>query len=393
MTGNSPFIIVNKNTPRAIEAFGRLGNVRALETQEIDAESVKDADILIVRSETKVDRKLLEGSRVKFVGTVTIGTDHCDLEYLDSRGICFASAPGSNATSVAEYVTAALLTWSQRTKQELEGRSIGIVGVGNVGKKVARMARTLGLHVYLNDPPLRRTTGDPSFLLLDELMTADFVTLHVPLTRTGADATCHFFGESRLGKMKKGSVLINTSRGGVVETGALLSALRSGHLSAAILDVWEGEPDIDIDLLDKVMLATPHIAGYSLDGKVNAVRMIAEAAAHFLKVPFEWSDEAESAENRPARIRLGDRAGRKKEDSLYRIVHRAYDIELDDYMLRKITGTEGGDRGKFFMKLRAEYRTRREFRTRIVDIPEGREDIREIVQELGFMTEVAEAAK
>ena len=392
MTSDSPLIIVNKNTPRAVETFGRLGNVRALRTEEITSDTVKDADILVVRSETKVDRSLLEGSKVKFVGTVTIGTDHCDLAYLDSHGIGFASAPGSNANSVAEYVTAALLTWAQRTKQELQGKSIGVVGVGNVGKKVARMARILGLTVHLNDPPLRRTTGDPSYLPLDELMGADFVTLHVPLTRTGEDATHHFFHESRLGKIKKGSVLINTSRGAVVESSALCSALQSRHLSAAILDVWEGEPDIDIDLLDKVMLGTPHIAGYSLDGKLNAVRMIAEAVARFLNVPFQWSDGFEGAEIKPARIRLRDRAGRK-EESLYRVVHRAYDIELDDYMLRKITTVSTEHRGKYFMKLRAGYRVRREFGNRIADVPEGREDIREIIQELGFMTEVTEAVR
>jgi erythronate-4-phosphate dehydrogenase len=392
MTSNPPVIIVNKNTPRSVETFGQLGTVRALKTDEITPDSVREAEVLVVRSETTVDEKLLAGSKVRFVGTVTIGTDHCDLEYLKSRGIGFASAPGSNSNSVAEYVTAALLTWAQRTKQELRGKSIGVVGVGNVGKKVARISRILGLKVYLNDPPLQRLTADSSYLPLDELMGADFITLHVPLTRAGGDATYHLFAESRLAKMKKGAVLINTSRGAVVEGQALLSALRSGHLSTAILDVWEGEPNIDTALLENVMLGTPHIAGYSLDGKLNAVRMIAEAAARFLKLPFEWVGDLEKSENKGARIRVSERM-KHREESLYYAIHRAYDIELDDYMLRKITSLTPVKRGAYFMKLRAEYRTRREFGNRTVDAPEGQDELKQILQDLGFVTEVAEAAR
>lgn len=392
MTSDSPVIIVNKNTPGVIETFEQLGSVRALKTEEITPEAVKPADVLIVRSETTVDQRLLDGSNVRFVGTVTIGTDHCDLEYLRSRGIGFASAPGSNSNSVAEYVTAALLTWAQRTKQELSGRSIGIVGVGNVGKKVARMARILGLSVFLNDPPLQRLTGDHAYLPLDELMECDFLSLHVPLTRAGEDATYHFFGEPRIAAMKKGSVLINTSRGAVVESNALLSALRSGHLSAAILDVWEGEPNIDAPLLESVILGTPHIAGYSLDGKLKAVQMVAEEVARFLKLPFEWKGDSEGGENKGARIRVSDRI-KHREELLYHVVHRAYDIELDDYMLRRILSLDPAKRGAYFMKLRAGYRTRREFAHRIVDIPEGKKNLRQVLQDLGFVMEVAEAAR
>jgi len=392
MNNDSPVIIVNKNTPRALETFGQLGTVLPLKTDEITPDSVKDADVLIVRSETTVDRHLLEESRVKFVGTVTIGTDHCDLEYLKSRRIGFASAPGSNSNSVAEYVAAALLTWAQRTGQGLSGKSIGIVGVGNVGKKVERIARILGLTVLLNDPPLKRLTGDPSYVPLDELMGADFVSLHVPLTRTGDDATYHFFDESRFARMKQGSVLINTSRGAVVDTSALRTALFSHHLSTAILDVWEGEPRIDTALLDRVMLGTPHIAGYSLDGKLNAVRMVAEETARFLKVPFAWTGDSDENENGAARIRVPEPAGHG-EGLLYHIVHQAYDIELDDYMLRKIMMLLPGNQGAYFMKLRAEYRTRREFPNRVVDLHEGQEELKQILQDLGFMTEVTEAAK
>jgi erythronate-4-phosphate dehydrogenase len=392
MTKDSHIIVVNKNTPRATEAFGQLGTVRPMKTEEITPDTVQDADILVVRSETRVDRQLLEGSKVKFVGTVTIGTDHCDLDYLRSRSIGFASAPGSNSNSVAEYVAAALLTWSQRTRQGLSGKSIGIVGVGNVGKKVARVAQLLGLNVLLNDPPLQRLTGDSSYIPLDDLMEADFVSLHVPLTRTGKDATYHSFDENRFGRMKRGSVLINTSRGGVIETSALRAAISSGHLSTAILDVWEGEPRIDTALLDRVMLGTPHIAGYSLDGKLNAVQMVAEEVARFLNVPFEWAGDAGESESHAARIHAPDSAG-QVEQLLNHIVHQAYDIELDDYLLRKIMLLLPAHQGEYFMKLRAEYRTRREFSNRVVDIPEGSEELKQVLHDLGFMTEVSEAAK
>ena len=386
MTNPRPIIIVNKYSPTASEMFGRLGIVRSLKSEEITREAVKDADILIVRSETMVDRSLLEGSKVRFVGTVTIGTDHCDLEYLRSQEIGFASAPGSNSNSVAEYVTAALLSWGKKTGQQLSGKSIGIVGVGNVGKKVAQMARILGLTVLLNDPPLQRVTGDPAYRPLDELMEADFVTLHVPLTHHGEDATYHLVAESPLSKMKRGSVLINTSRGGVVDGSALKSALYSHHCSTAILDVWEGEPGIDVALLDNVMVGTPHIAGYSLDGKLNAVRMVAENVAQFLDVPFEHIGEPDGKVESEFRVETPDPGGDVKEQ-LYHVVRQAYDIELDDSRLRKIILMPPGKQGPYFMKLRDEYRTRREFRNWVVAVPEKKGELNQILRDLGFRTE------
>ncbi|MBI4419049.1 MAG: 4-phosphoerythronate dehydrogenase, partial [Ignavibacteriales bacterium] len=213
-------IVISKNSPGASDAFSTLGSVRELDSSEITAETVRDADTLIVRSETRVDRPLLENSAVRFVGTLTIGTDHVDLKYLKSRNIGFASAPGSNANSVAEYVVAALLTWADKDGIQLREKSIGIVGVGNVGRIVAKYAAVLGMRVILNDPPLARVTGDPRYRPLDELMEADIVTVHVPLTRSGQDATVHLFGTDRIRAMKRGSVLINTSRGAVVDSNA-----------------------------------------------------------------------------------------------------------------------------------------------------------------------------
>ncbi len=387
MSGKSLNIVVNRNTPLAVEVFSRLGNVTALDTIDVTKRAVRDADILIVRSETKVDGNLLDGSAVRFVGTVTIGTDHIDLDYLASRGIQFASAPGSNSNSVAEYLAAALLVWSQRTQATLRGKILGVVGVGNVGSKVVKVARSLGTDVVLNDPPLQRKEASAAYRPLDELMDADFISLHVPLTRSGTDATFHLFGEHRIGKMKPGAVLINTSRGPVAESKAVGTALSTQHLSTAILDVWEDEPTIGADLLNQVMLGTPHIAGYSLDGKVNALRMVYEQVCRFLKIPPEPVNI--SMEGTPDSIEIspaGNASG--EEAALYSIVRQAYDIELDDRMLREVVSLPMGERGRFFMKLRADYRIRREFPRKRVMLSAQHEPLQETLRNLGFSTEM-----
>ena len=321
-----PKIVVNKHTPSVVEAFSHLGEVVALETLAVTRETVRDADILVVRSETKVNERLLEGSSVRFVGTVTIGTDHVDERYLASKGITFVSAPGSNSNSVKEYIAAALCVWSRRNSTPLIGKTIGIVGVGNVGSKVAIAARALGLNVVLNDPPLGRITGDSNYRPLDELMDGDFITIHVPLTKSGNDATFHLFDDARISKMKRGVVLINTSRGKVVETNALIDALSSHHLSASILDVWEGEPVLNTELLSRVLVGTPHIAGYSLDGKLNACRMVYEAVCRFLGVQPAWKIDASLP---PDTARITVPSGMTETNEIVRsVIGQAYDIEL-----------------------------------------------------------------
>ncbi|HET6273150.1 MAG TPA: 4-phosphoerythronate dehydrogenase [Bacteroidota bacterium] len=390
--GQAPTIVVNRNTPAVVETFSRLGKVIALDTQEVTRESVRNADVLVVRSETRVDRGLLEGSRVRFVGTVTIGTDHVDLEYLAANGIGFASAPGSNANSVAEYIAAALLVWSERTGEALNGKTIGVVGVGNVGSRVVSVARALGMNVILNDPPLARKTGDPAFLPLDELMGADVLTLHVPLARSGPDATYHLFDESHLSRMKRGSVLINTARGAVVETNALRAMLASKQLSTAILDVWEDEPGIDLALLNNVMLGTAHIAGYSLDGKLNALRMVYGELCRYLGVSVEPDVPSSAHPEIGPRIVVPASIAEEKEVVSF-VVRQAYDIELDDYMLRKVIAVAEGERGPYFAKLRAEYRARREFFNRCVELSARQVGSRAILEKLGFEIAVRRDAR
>jgi erythronate-4-phosphate dehydrogenase len=352
-------IAVDRNIPLAGSAFGPLGEVTLLETTAVTSGSVRDAGALVIRSETKVGPGLLEGSGVRFVGSATIGTDHIDLPYLASKGITFASAPGSNANSVKEYVLAALLALARRGGFSLRGRTLGVVGAGNVGGRVASMARALGMTVLENDPPREREAGGGGYLPIDDLMGADIITLHVPLARTGSDPTFHLFDARRLRAMKRGSILINTSRGAVVETGALESALLERHIAAAVLDVWEGEPDIDAALLRRVSLGTSHIAGYSIDGKVNAAGMIRASLCRFLNNASAWDPSREIPSPPVPSVALPGRG--TTEEILEMAVKACYDIECDDRLLRGLFEVPREERGRCFMSLRTGYRVRREF--------------------------------
>jgi len=379
-------ILIDKKTPFGKEAFRHLGNVTAVASQEISNEAVRDKDILVVRSETPVNRGLLEGSRVRFVGTTTIGTDHIDLGYLSSQKIGFASAPGCNANSVMEYVVIALLTLAVRNGSSLKGKTLGVVGVGNIGSKMVVAGRALGMNVLENDPPLERLTGDSRFISLDEIMEADFVTLHVPLTRQGEDATYHLFDERRIAQLRKSAFLINTSRGSVVKTSALIACLQERRMAGAVLDVWENEPNIDMALLSLTELATPHIAGYSFDGKVNAVQMISSAVCDYLGCADKWKVPAVQADISQQVALMPEHSGGFEKD-LLSITSRCYDIEGDDVRLRELVGIPPDKRGKQFSRLRAEYPLRREFgNTRVKKDAEQRE-LLDTLRELGFVME------
>ncbi len=276
-------IVVDENVPYARETFGSLGSVTLVHGRKINPDHVRQADVLIVRSITRVNEDLLGGSRVRFVGTATIGVDHVDLGYLQRKGVAFYSAPGSNANSVSEYIVAALLLAADRTARRLEGCTIGVVGVGNVGSKVVQKAEALGMRCLLNDPPKQRETGDPKYLPLEALFReSDFISLHVPLERQGPDATINLAGTAFFRSLKPGSVFLNSSRGQVVDEAALKAALFDQRVRLAVLDVWQNEPGIDPDMARHAFLATPHIAGYSFDGKVAATGMLYEAVCSWL---------------------------------------------------------------------------------------------------------------
>jgi erythronate-4-phosphate dehydrogenase len=239
--------------------------------------------------------------------------------------------------------------------------------------------------VLQNDPPLARQTGEPRFLPLDALMEADFITLHVPLSRTGPDATYHFFDEARIGALKPGSVLINASRGAVVETEAIRKALIRKHLASGVLDVWEKEPTIDAGLLSLLTIGTAHVAGYSLDGKVNAVRMVYDALCKHLGVQPTWNDWNKLPAPAAPRISLPS-PDRTKEETLRKTVAQCYDLELDDSLLRGMLEQPEDRRASYFMRLRTGYRMRREFFATTVDVPPGQEEIGRTLRSLGFST-------
>ncbi|MHC4603656.1 MAG: 4-phosphoerythronate dehydrogenase [Planctomycetota bacterium] len=359
-------IVADENIPFVAECFSSIGEVEVVSGREITPGVVADADILLVRSITRVGTDLLAGSAVRFVGTATIGFDHIDTEYLSRNNISFASAPGSNANSAAEYVIAALLNVAQKHNVNIEDRSIGIIGVGNVGSRVAKKCVALGMKVYLNDPPLQRQTGDAKYLPIEELFGCDFITLHTPLTFEGIDRTFHLAGETFFKSLKTGCIFFNASRGGVVDSGALKAAKESERLKAVVLDVWEGEPDIDVELLEMVDIGTPHIAGYSLDGKIAGMIMIYKSACEYFGFSAKYDVEDFMPEAGVPRLEISQKPGTER-DVLLSAVEKIYDIKADDIRMRRILEESVEKRVEFFDALRKYYPVRREFQnTRVI---------------------------
>lgn len=374
-----------RNMPFAEDAFGTLGDVVALEGRSLTPEDVCDADLLATRSTTPITRELLEGSRVRFYGTATIGTDHIDIPYLAEAGIPWAAAPGCNANSVAEYVTAALLLLGGRHGFELAGKTLGVVGVGNVGRRVVAKGRALGMRVICNDPPRQRDPTDAeaqAFTDLDALLAeADVVTFHVPLNREGPDRSVGLADAARLARMKPGTLLINAARGAVVVGDALLAALASGHISHAVLDTWEGEPDFRPDLLAHVDLGTPHIAGHSFEGKVNGTVMVYEAACAHLGVAPRWTPQLPTP---PVPHIDLDASGLAPEELLRQLVLRVYAIEEDDQRLRAAAAGDDTARRHAFDQQRKNYPMRREFPATTVSLTGASAALRAQVRDLGF---------
>ena len=350
-------IVADENILFVHEAFEPMGEVISAPAAAIDRTLVADADMLLVRSVTKVDAGLLEGSNVRFVGTATIGVDHIDLGYLDQRGIAFSSAPGSNATSVAEYLVAALFVLQQRHGLQFDGLKLGIVGVGNVGSRVLPRAQALGFDCVLCDPPLADRTGDDKYSPLEAIFACDIITLHVPLMKAPPYPTWHLVDEDFLAEMKPGALLINTSRGAVVDNSALKAALERGELRGAVLDVWEGEPLVDLDLLQRVDIATPHIAGYSLDGKVKGTQQIYEALCTHLGVTPQWDPKSVMPHPECPTLTVDAQTS----GSLSGALEAVYDIMRDDGALRAVREIPENERASFFQRLRKEYPRRREF--------------------------------
>ena len=338
-------VVADDKIPFLRGVFEPFANVEYLPGNSIDREALLDADALIVRTRTNCTPELLAGTKVKFVATATIGFDHISPDL----PVPWSNAPGCNAASVAQYITSALLSLDDLP---LAGRTLGIVGAGHVGTEVAAVGRALGMTVLLNDPPRQEKEGSSGFVPLAEVVEkSDFLTFHVPLERTGKYPTFHLADEALLKKMKPGSVLLNSSRGEVVDAAALKEILRTGKIHA-VLDVWENEPEIDPELQALLTFGTPHIAGYSTDGKANGTAMAVRAVAKALNITGLLDFEVKELPAAPNPTIVLP-AGISEKEALKRAVNAAYDIRQDDGNLRKEPG-----KFEFF---RGHYPLRREF--------------------------------
>lgn len=282
-------VIVDNKIPYINEAIEKIADeVVYLPGSSFTPKAVRDADALIVRTRTRCNRELLDGSKVKFIATATIGYDHIDTDYCRKAGIVWTNCPGCNAGSVEQYVHSALLLLKREKGLDLAKATLGIVGVGHVGSRVARMAEALGMKVLLNDPP-RADKGEEGFVSLQTLARqCDVITFHTPLNREGKYRTFHLADEDFLFSLERKPYLINSSRGEVVDTASLLAALACGRVKEAVVDTWEHEPFISKELREVAYIATPHIAGYSADGKANATRMSLEALCRFFHIDAQF---------------------------------------------------------------------------------------------------------
>ncbi|MEM1041585.1 MAG: 4-phosphoerythronate dehydrogenase [Bacteroidota bacterium] len=355
-------IVADANVPHALNAFQSFGSVALQAGQSIRSDEVADAEVLVVRSVTNVDQDLLQNSPVRFVGSATIGTDHVDQAYLSRQGIAFAHAPGSNAQSVVEYVLAALLAVHATRGRSIAGETVSVIGCGHIGRPLAGRLPSLGARVLRCDPPLAEADEAAGrahgYVSLDTVLAeADVVTLHTPLTRTGPHATHHLIGADELAAMKPDALLVNASRGAVVDNAALRDALGAGQIGGAVLDVWEHEPTPDPDLLRLADIATPHIAGYSFDGKVRGTAMLHDALAAWLGVPPAWDAESVLAEDlpplNPPDTSLSEVAW------LGALVRQAYDLRADNVRMRRLLERPAAERGAAFHRLRRTYPRRR----------------------------------
>ena len=349
--------------------------------KETTPEVVRDADALITRTRTKCNEALLKGSQVQVIATATIGFDHIDTAWCDRNGIFWENAPGCNSGSVQQYIASVLVTLARKYGFCLADKTLGVVGVGHVGRKVARIASLLGMKVLLNDPPRARKEGPEGFVGLDELCAqSDLITVHVPLQREGEDATWHLFDRARLESLRPDQILINSSRGPVVDNAALKDVLLSGGLQAAVLDVWEGEPDLDPELVDALAISTPHIAGYSADGKANGTSAAVQTVSRTLGLPLAtWEVEEIPAPPQALSFTV-EAAGKSLQDVLTEAVLHTYDVSLDSDALRGALDQ--------FERLRGDYPVRREFPAFTVSLKDGTPEMAERLKAIGFKVEI-----
>lgn len=374
-------IVADENIPLLDEFFAGFGEICRLPGRSIDASAVADADLLLVRSVTTVNRALLDGSAVRFVGTCTIGTDHLDLDYFQQAGINWASAPGCNARGVVDYVLGSLLVLAEQQGIDLAARTYGVIGAGQVGSRLLKVLRGLGWRVLVCDPPRQAAEGGDFVRLQQVLEQCDVISLHTPLERLGEHPTHHLFDAVRLAALKPGSWLINASRGAVVDNHALRELLPQRSDLQVVLDVWEGEPQADVELAALCRIATPHIAGYSLDGKLRGTAQIYQALCQHLGV----APRVELAQLMPSPwlSELTVDASADPAWALASICRAVYDPRRDDADFRRSLQGDAATRRVAFDGLRKHYPMRREIDGLEVCVKGDAPELASLVQALG----------
>ncbi|WP_273426894.1 4-phosphoerythronate dehydrogenase PdxB [Marinobacter sp.] len=382
-------IVADENIPLLDSFFGEIGEIRRVSGRTMTASDVRDAEVLLVRSVTLVGPELLEGSKVRFVGTATIGTDHVDEEWLEQKGIRFSAAPGCNANSVAEYVLSVLSVHAERRGlADWTRLSVGVVGVGRVGSELARKLERLGFDVFLCDPPRaeREDDSDNPFVSLEEALACDVVTLHTPLTRNQPHATYHMVGAAELEGLSADQLLINAGRGEVIDAEALKARLSQANAPIVALDVWEGEPAIDLELVQQVWLATPHIAGYSLEGKVQGTEMIYRALSRYLGFPVR--KQAGQFLPEPALSKVSFTSAADEDDAIKIALRACYDPRQDDARLRIAMHGTDQERAAAFDRLRRDYPVRRECSSLKVQLKGTSKSLQDSFRVIGFKLKI-----
>lgn len=373
-------ILADENIPM-LEVFEQHGQLRRVAGRSLDRVVLGDAEVLLVRSVTQVDRALLAGSQVKFVGTCTIGTDHLDLDYFAEQGIGWASAPGCNARGVVDYVIGSLLTLAERDGVNLAQRCYGVVGAGQVGERLVKVLRGMGWHVLVCDPPRQQREGGDYVDLATLVKRCDVISLHTPLTQLGEHPTHHLMAAKQLQTLSSGSWLINASRGAVVDNQALKQFLAQRPDVRAVLDVWEGEPQVDVELAQRCDIATAHIGGYSLDGKIRGTAQIYQAfCQHFAmsaKSVIEFPEQTLLSMHLAAHTPLAE---------ALRVVCRAvYDPRSDDAAFRLSLAGDADQRRLAFDQVRKNYPVRREIPDIQVQLSQPQKELQQMLTALGIV--------
>ncbi len=375
-------IVADRAIPCVETFFSTIGEVVLCDGREITGAELAGAEVLLVRTVTPVNAELLENSSIRLVASATSGHDHVDLAWLQANGIGFAGAPGSNARSVAEYVLSSLFVLADQQEFDLREKSVGIIGCGHVGSTLLSFLETLGVTCLVHDPPLQALGKALPFHPFDEVLTADVVTLHVPLVTDGPYPTAHLVGEDFLSRVRPDVILLNTARGGVVDEKALAGFADAAPHASLVLDVWENEPAIHTGLLQRAAIATPHIAGYSTDGKLRATWSVYRQVCRYFGLACNeslWPRLPDADINR-----IDISAYNTEMDAVQMLVLAAYDVRSDSASLRRILEIDAQSREAFFMQLRNNYPLRREFPAMSALLPENSAGLREKLTRLGF---------